>query len=202
MTGPLFQNQQQQFFEQQRERQRQQAMALWYQQQRQAKQAQTASSATVDPRFSRVEQELARLRQQMAAGRLTASQFEAQLRDLMIRDSAGAWWMIGSQTNQWYRFDGREWVPAERPTIAAGDPRAAEPLSAGRARPVRAVLAFVLGLAMTVILAFAAAVLSYNVLLATDFPQPEEASLAAAGLIAVSGLVMTWRRARRWARGF
>jgi hypothetical protein len=70
-------------------------------------------------RFSEVEAEMARLRQEMAAGRLTEAQFKERLKNLMVQDAQGTWWMIGLDTDQWYRYDGREWVPGVPPRLAA-----------------------------------------------------------------------------------
>jgi len=65
--------------------------------------------------FAEVEREVARLRQGMAAGRLTEEQFKARLRELMVLDEHGGWWMVGYETGEWYRHDGTDWVRADPP---------------------------------------------------------------------------------------
>jgi hypothetical protein len=55
------------------------------------------------------------LRQDLAAGRLTEEQFKARLRELMVEDEEGNWWMVGYETGEWYRHDGTDWVRADPP---------------------------------------------------------------------------------------
>ena len=50
--------------------------------------------------FAEVEREVAKLRQDVAAGRLAEEQFKAQLRELMVEDEHGAWWMVGYETGE------------------------------------------------------------------------------------------------------
>ena len=45
--------------------------------------------------FAQVEKEVTTLRQDLAAGRLTEEQFKAQLREMMVEDANGNWWMVG-----------------------------------------------------------------------------------------------------------
>lgn len=72
--------------------------------------------------FAEVERMVAKLRQDLAAGRLTEEQFKAQLRGMMVEDEAGNWWMVGYETGQWYRHDGTDWVldqpPGYTPSVA------------------------------------------------------------------------------------
>ena len=72
--------------------------------------------------FAEVEREVAKLRQELAAGRLTEEQFKARLRELMVLDEHGAWWMVGYETGEWYRHDGTDWVRADPPGRAALEP--------------------------------------------------------------------------------
>ncbi len=65
--------------------------------------------------FAEVEQVVAKLRQDLAAGRLTEEQFKARLRELMVQDEQGNWWMVGYETGEWYRHDGTDWVPDHPP---------------------------------------------------------------------------------------
>lgn len=65
--------------------------------------------------FDQVERKVARLRQDLAAGRLTEEQFETRLHQLMVQDEQGAWWMVGHETGEWYRHDGGTWVRADPP---------------------------------------------------------------------------------------
>ena len=65
--------------------------------------------------FAEVERVVAKLRQDLAAGRLTEEQFKTRLREMMVQDEEGNWWMVGYETGEWYRHDGTDWVRAEPP---------------------------------------------------------------------------------------
>ena len=66
-------------------------------------------------RFDEVEKEAAWLRQERAAGRLTEEQFKARLKELMLQDENGNWWMVGQQSGEWYRSEAGQWVRASPP---------------------------------------------------------------------------------------
>ncbi len=95
-------------------------------QQEQEQQAAQASSAQArapsgapvfqaDARFAQVEQEVEKLRQDLAAGKLDEKAFQEKASALMIRDQQGAWWMVGAQSGSWYRYDGVGWSQATPP---------------------------------------------------------------------------------------
>lgn len=65
--------------------------------------------------FAEVEKEVAKLRQDLAAGRLTEEECKARLRELMVQDDEGNWWMVGYETGEWHRHDGSDWVRADPP---------------------------------------------------------------------------------------
>jgi len=77
------------------------------------------SQGQLADRFAQVEAEAARLRQEWAAGRLKDSQLTKRLADLMVQDAQGVWWSVGLRTGEWYRYDGRDWVRATPPRLAA-----------------------------------------------------------------------------------
>ena len=56
--------------------------------------------------FRRAEDEYFRLKGQLAAGRITPEQFEAALKNLMLQDAQGRWWMLGPDTGKWHVHDG------------------------------------------------------------------------------------------------
>jgi hypothetical protein len=72
--------------------------------------------------FAQVEARVAKLRQDLAAGRLTEEQFKAQLREMMVEDGDGNWWMVGYETGEWYHHDGTDWVRADPPGRAVPQP--------------------------------------------------------------------------------
>lgn len=69
----------------------------------------------VPPQFTNVEKQVADLRQQFADGKITRQQLQDELRKLMFLDEAGRWWMVGLESNRWYRYDGQNWVPDDPP---------------------------------------------------------------------------------------
>lgn len=66
-------------------------------------------------RFREVEQSVGTLREQFRQGQITRNQLENELRRLMVLDDQGRWWTLGVDSNRWYRFDGREWIPDTPP---------------------------------------------------------------------------------------
>lgn len=65
--------------------------------------------------FRRANEEFKRLKAQFEAGQLAEAEFKAELRKRMVQDEQGAWWMIGYETERWYRHDGTSWVQADPP---------------------------------------------------------------------------------------
>ena len=59
--------------------------------------------------FSRVKDEFDRLKAQFDAHTLSEAQFKARLKELMVQDAQGRWWMIGYETGLWYVHDGERW---------------------------------------------------------------------------------------------
>jgi hypothetical protein len=88
--------------------------------------------------FAQVETKVTQLRQDLAAGQLTEEQFKARLREMMVEDEAGNWWMVGYETGEWYRHDGDDWVRADPPdhlsSIPTPRPAPQTPVS-GQAKP-------------------------------------------------------------------
>jgi hypothetical protein len=65
--------------------------------------------------FKQAETKFKQLKAQFDSGTLTENAFKAKLEELMIRDERGDWWMIGYETERWYRNDGTNWVQADPP---------------------------------------------------------------------------------------
>lgn len=116
--------QQEQMRQQQEQQRHQMEMAAWQQQQQETQNQNPPPDTTSREKdqFVRVEQEVARLRQDMVAGRLTEEQFKARLKELMVRDEQGTWWMVGAETGNWYRHDATNWVQAIPPGHTAPQP--------------------------------------------------------------------------------
>jgi len=65
--------------------------------------------------FDNVEAQVGRLRSLYRQGQISRDTLQEELRKLMILDDQGVWWMIGVESNTWYRFTDGKWVEAERP---------------------------------------------------------------------------------------
>lgn len=63
-------------------------------------------------RYKQVEDEYFILRGKLETGRLTREQFEATLKELMLQDAQGRWWMLGPDTGKWYVHEEQSWVEA------------------------------------------------------------------------------------------
>jgi hypothetical protein len=70
----------------------------------------------MDPRFKQTEDQYFSLRGQLAAGRITRQQFEAELQRLVFQDASGRYWAIGADSGRWMTHDGRAWIAASPPT--------------------------------------------------------------------------------------
>jgi hypothetical protein len=67
--------------------------------------------------FKQAENKFKELKAQFEGGELSETGFKTQLEALMVQDEAGTWWMIGYETEKWYRSDGDDWVQAEPPVL-------------------------------------------------------------------------------------
>ena len=62
--------------------------------------------------FKQAETQFKLLEAKFAAGTLSKTEFLTQLEKLMVQDDKGSWWVIGNETKQWHRYNGKEWVQA------------------------------------------------------------------------------------------
>jgi len=90
--------------------------------------------------FREADQRYDELKQQHDAGTLTDEEFDARLKDLMVKDEEGRWWSKSRTTGEWYRYtpdgtwekddppgyDRPRSEPVERPDAA---PQGYEPLA-------------------------------------------------------------------------
>jgi hypothetical protein len=153
--------------------------------------------------FAQVENEVAKLRQDVAAGRLTEEQFKAQLREMMVEDADGNWWMVGYETGEWYRHDGTDWVRADLPSRVARQtiPRPlTQPVDSTepKPRPFRGIVVFVLRETAMIIVGFV-----LGLALAYLFYDGRDNPISWICWIGVSlwGLVPSYRAARKIWRG-
>lgn len=75
-----------------------------------------------DNPFQRAEQEYYGLRGRLAAGRITQEQFEQSVRELMLQDAQGRYWVLGVESGKWHVYNGSDWVPSDPPSSAASTP--------------------------------------------------------------------------------
>ncbi|MCC6801468.1 MAG: penicillin-binding protein [Anaerolineae bacterium] len=79
-----------------------------------------AAQPSLAEKFQQAEASIRALRQQFQAGQITRDQFQADLRRLMVLDDNNVWWMMGVESDRWYRHDNGKWVPATPPVQSAG----------------------------------------------------------------------------------
>jgi penicillin-binding protein 1C len=79
-------------------------------------------SASLQDKYTNVEIEVQGLRRKYRLGNMTADDLRGALRKLMVLDDTGNWWMIGMESDRWYKYDGRNWVQADPPGHASGAP--------------------------------------------------------------------------------
>ncbi len=75
----------------------------------------TARQQELAQKFRDTETQVRALRTQYQSGQLTRDQLQEQLKRLMILDENNTWWMMGVETDTWYRFQNNEWVVANPP---------------------------------------------------------------------------------------
>ncbi|RMF81182.1 MAG: hypothetical protein D6737_05820 [Chloroflexi bacterium] len=75
-------------------------------------------------KFRDAEARIAALRGQFLSGFLTRDQFQQRLREEMVLDENQVWWMMGVESDKWYRFENDTWVPDTPPAlgVAQTDP--------------------------------------------------------------------------------
>ena len=78
----------------------------------------------LSPRFVEAASRFRTLRARYRAGELEDAAYDAELRQLVVEDSAGGYWMLGADSGDWYWYDGQQWVQRNPPPAAetAGAP--------------------------------------------------------------------------------
>jgi hypothetical protein len=72
--------------------------------------------------FNQAEERFRGLKARFAAGDMSEAEFKAQLEELMVEDAGGTWWMLGYETERWYRYDGTSWVQEDPPGRSSPQP--------------------------------------------------------------------------------
>jgi membrane peptidoglycan carboxypeptidase len=81
--------------------------------------ASVAAQPTLSPadqelltRFQTAETAIRALRSLQKSGQISRDQMQAELRQHMVRDENNVWWMMGVESESWYRFENGDWVLA------------------------------------------------------------------------------------------
>ena len=165
--------------------------------------SQGGGSFLADGRFKQVEAEVARLKQQLAAGRLSEEKFNEQLKNLMVEDDNGDWWMVGASSGGWYRFDGQSWLQSTPPgswvqgvSTPVDSKLSFKESSRPRGHPFRACLMFIVLVVLVIAAGFVAGWFTSNVLGITGV-----VPYIPAGIVWGAGLYLAFKRTLRTWRG-
>jgi len=79
----------------------------------------------------------AELKENFSRGAITEDEFRAGMNALRFQDSQNRWWMLGAQSNKWYQFDGKRWLPGTPPEVPVSLPLA-QPVPAAALAPTPA----------------------------------------------------------------
>lgn len=63
-------------------------------------------------KYQTAETAIRALRSLQQAGQMSRDQMQSELRQHMVRDENGVWWMMGVESANWYRFENGDWVMA------------------------------------------------------------------------------------------
>src|SRR5512142_1366414 len=77
--------------------------------------------------FQEAEKAYQDLRAQYSAGKLSNTDFEAEVSKLKVQDADGRWWQIGVQSGDWYVHDGTKWSKATPPVRPSTPPPSTAP---------------------------------------------------------------------------
>jgi membrane peptidoglycan carboxypeptidase len=79
-----------------------------------------AAASALSAKFRETEAKVRGLRQQYQNGQITRDQLQTELRNYLILDDDENWWMMGVDTDTWYRYDNAAgtWVPDQPPIVA------------------------------------------------------------------------------------
>jgi len=87
--------------------------------------------------FEEAEIQFKQLKYFFQSGDLSEQQFRQALESLVILHADGSRWMIGFESESWYRHDGETWVPSAPPTQEAASPSGLAPAANLSQLPVR-----------------------------------------------------------------
>ena len=62
-----------------------------------------------EAKFKEIEEKYKELKEQLDRDEITSDEMKMTLKELMVLDENGSYWMIGGKTGKWYLYDGAEW---------------------------------------------------------------------------------------------
>jgi membrane peptidoglycan carboxypeptidase len=74
-----------------------------------------AADSDLARKFRETEAQVRELRALNLGGQITRDDLQQRLRQLMILDDNRVWWMMGMETDTWYKFDNGDWTVATPP---------------------------------------------------------------------------------------
>jgi len=67
----------------------------------------------MDDQFRRAEEQYFTLRGKLETGRITRAQFEDALKQMMLHDARGRYWVIGTETGKWHVHENGQWIEGD-----------------------------------------------------------------------------------------
>ena len=62
-----------------------------------------------ESKFKEIEEKYRELKEQLDRGEITSDDMKKTLKEMMVLDEDGRYWMIGGKTGKWYHYDGIDW---------------------------------------------------------------------------------------------
>jgi hypothetical protein len=100
----------------------------------------TPEERALAQRYHDAETRIADLRRMYQNGQITREAFEQGLRASMVLDDNRVYWMLGTESDRWYKYENDQWLPANPPVLdkEAALSRPAEP-EAGATVPTQTI---------------------------------------------------------------
>jgi hypothetical protein len=81
-----------------------------------------APRSKLPSRFAEAMRRFTALKGRFEKGELDDAAYEAALRELILQDEQGQYWMIGTDSAEWYLYDGVQWIRKDPPLVVAPSP--------------------------------------------------------------------------------
>jgi hypothetical protein len=72
-----------------------------------------------EKKFRETEAKYKELKEKHAKGEISTEEVKAELKQLMVQDETGTYWMLGGKSGKWYRHDGAQWQETDPYEIIA-----------------------------------------------------------------------------------